>query len=123
MDDLVEALSKDDVQFLKEVLPQRLTKETQDEKDKFTTEDLEDLFLHASYLGSLRCLEFLSEYGAYIAGLNTSLYDLNNITPIQQYNEHGSLRKMLFGLTIPKTENYDNLTSQSRKTEYIIVHP
>lgn len=65
MDEIVEAISKDDVHTLKEVLIQQFTRNIKDEEEKWITDDLNaDLFLHAAYVGSIECLQCLSKYGA-----------------------------------------------------------
>ena len=63
MDNILEAIAKDDNLILKEALTPLLTNRREEEIEKLATDDIEDLFLYASYVGSIRCLELLSEYG------------------------------------------------------------
>lgn len=62
MDNIVESISEDNSQCLKELLRTRVTKKEGNILD-FTIKDIEELFLFACYSGSLSCLLVLSKFG------------------------------------------------------------
>ena len=69
MDEILQSISRDDTQALKEILHRRMVLNTKGKDKEITTDDLQDLFLHASFIGARKCLEHLSEYGAYKVSL------------------------------------------------------
>ena len=62
MENIVEIISEDNSQCLKELLRTRVTKKEGNILD-FTIKDIEELFLFACYTSSLSCLLVLSKFG------------------------------------------------------------
>ena len=62
MDGILDIISKDNSQLLKEFLCTPITKKESSNLD-FTIKDFEELFVFACYTGSLNCLLVLSKSG------------------------------------------------------------